>query len=49
MARAKQKHNKQKFKYFLVIDLEATCDHKNNPPFFPSEIIEFPVFKGEDS
>jgi len=36
---------KQKFSHFLVIDLEATCDHKSNPIFRPNEIIEFPVFK----
>jgi len=35
----------QRFSHFLVLDFEATCDHKSNPPFGPSEIIEFPVMK----
>jgi len=35
----------QRFNHFLVLDFEATCDHKSNPPFGPSEIIEFPVMK----
>ena len=35
----------QRFNHFLVLDFEATCDHKSNPPFGPSEIIEFPVIK----
>ena len=30
-----------KFDYLLVVDFEATCDQ--NKPYFPNEIIEFPV------
>lgn len=33
----------QPFKYFLVLDFEATCD--NNTKLVPQEIIEFPVLK----
>jgi len=40
---------RQKFSHFLVIDLEATCDHKSNPPLSIAEIIEFPVFKVNSS
>ena len=35
----------QNFRYFLVLDFEATCDHKSNGPFGPTEIIEFPALK----
>ncbi|GFR04435.1 ERI1 exoribonuclease 3 [Trichonephila clavata] len=34
---------KQLFDYFLVLDIEATCDSPNNVE--PPEIIEFPVLK----
>ncbi|GIX66695.1 ERI1 exoribonuclease 3 [Caerostris extrusa] len=34
---------KQKFDYFLVLDIEATCDCPVN--IHPQEIIEFPVLK----
>ncbi|KAF8786170.1 ERI1 exoribonuclease 3-like [Argiope bruennichi] len=34
---------KQKFDYFLVLDIEATCDYPDNVE--PQEIIEFPVIK----
>ncbi|XP_059090703.1 ERI1 exoribonuclease 3-like [Tigriopus californicus] len=33
----------QKFDYFLIIDFEATCLHKQ--PIKPQEIIEFPCLK----
>lgn len=35
----------QNFRHFLVMDLEATCDHKSQGPFGPQEIIEFPALK----
>ncbi|KER28185.1 hypothetical protein T265_04941 [Opisthorchis viverrini] len=35
--------NSQKFKYFLVLDFEATCER--NTKLRPAEIIEFPVVK----
>ncbi|XP_064476395.1 ERI1 exoribonuclease 3-like isoform X2 [Ornithodoros turicata] len=34
---------KQKYDYFLVLDLEATCERERAPR--PQEIIEFPVLK----
>ncbi|GBO39807.1 ERI1 exoribonuclease 3, partial [Araneus ventricosus] len=34
---------KQKFDYFLVLDIEATCDSPVNVD--PQEILEFPVVK----
>jgi len=35
----------QKFRHFVVLDFEATCDHRANAPFGPPEIIEFPALK----
>lgn len=34
--------DKQFYKYFIVIDFEATCEEKN-PPEYLHEIIEFPA------
>ena len=45
--KSKDAGKRQRFSHFLVIDLEATCDHKSKPHFAPNEIIEFPVFKGQ--